>query len=159
MAYVHENDVSEYFGLFRHIVGSFNLYWLLAPLAVLVFFFIRLVSTRHSLGSWRVPMWCARWIKWGRFNPHAEYASAICDTNLDEGKALKTFHWMARRQYPPGTVYEIRKVKEWERGEDFGEFRYVGHRYPAYPEGAYTSKERAEVLPQVGGEVIWSGTT
>ena len=165
MAYVFEDTISEYRGMMRHVFRSFNKHWLLGFVALAVVKVFWLFGRAGKHGQKWVPRWCARSIRWGKFNPCCEYMitasecfTATYGTNHKK-RAMDTFFKVARRDFPPGTAYEIRRLEEWEEGEGFGEFRYISHYYPAYPKDVYTSEERAKILPCVGGEVIWSGTT
>ncbi len=143
MGYLHENEISEYLGLFGHIIRSFNKYWLLGLFVLPLFWVFRVFTKRHPMGSYRVPTWCTRWLRYARFDPYSEY----CLSMPNDDYHVRLSHNMMRRRCPPGYSYEIRRLPDSDK--------MVFHRYPDWPEGVYTNPDRG--VASVGGDVVWSG--
>ncbi len=150
MAYLHEDQISDYVDLFGHVIRSFNKYWLLAPLALPVIGAFMLFGKRHKQGSYWVPSWCARWVRYASFDPYSEY----CAPSPNDDRSLWMSHNMMRRRCPPGYSYEVRRIVNSDQ--------VFFHRFPDWPRDGYTNPERTfAFVGKLGagklGDVVWSG--
>ncbi len=150
MGYLHEDEVREYLSLFGYVISSFNKYWLLAPLALPVIGAFMLFRKRHKQGSYWVPSWCARWIRYARFNPYEQYANS----SPSDDRSLWMSHNMMRRRCAPGYAYEVRRLL------DSDNRMVYFHRFPEWPEDMHKKHggQSRRDSENFSGEILWSGT-